>query len=290
MTAGPTAGSPVAPAWRAKHLWAVIRNDTPQPNRVVPPLLWGAMIASAMALGQYATGSGVGLLPADRGFPRMPDPPPDLRALLFQLGVGSVLWYVAVVSLPVLILAARRLDADRLGQRSTVLALVVLIGGALVTSLLQYVTEYHGAPIRPGLAHFLPFALRQNLLPWMAFVAIAAGVEWRRRALRSVVERERLRAELAEQQLMTGLGSARARSELRAGGWGIAWSWRSRTTVLAGPRAPLSESALASGTLGRVSRRRSAATIAWCSSHECWEAWWPGSRYRSGEPTASSCR
>jgi hypothetical protein len=102
----------------------------------------------------------------------------------------------------VLLWGARRLDAARLGRARTVmlvvLALAVLV---LATALAQYAVVYGGAPLRPPLGAFLAEGVRQALLPWIALAGIVAAVEWRRRAVRSLVEHERLRAEIAEQRL-----------------------------------------------------------------------------------------
>jgi LytS/YehU family sensor histidine kinase len=49
-------------------------------------------------------------------------------------------------------------------------------------------------------------ALRGTLVPWVALVGIVAAVEARRRSVQSRVERERLRAQVAEQRLVALTG------------------------------------------------------------------------------------
>jgi LytS/YehU family sensor histidine kinase len=137
----------------------------------------------------------------------VPLPPPDLRTLLYQLGVGSVLWYAAAVALPFMLWGARRIDAERLG-RLRALMIVVGIVAALssVTAAVEYGILYRDAPMRPGLTAYLFVAIRQNVLPWIALVGLVAAIEARRRALRAAVERERLRAQVAEQRLIALTG------------------------------------------------------------------------------------
>lgn len=162
---------------------------------------WIAAIAAAVALGLMARrpsfpGGG-------RGVPRMPAPPPDLGTLLYQLGVGSVTWYALIVAAPVLAFGARRFDTAQVPRR---LAAVILIATLFLlvatTSAAQYWLTYHGLENRPGLAQYAPQVLRQNVLPWIVLVGVVAAFEGRRRANRERLERERLRAEVAEQRLL----------------------------------------------------------------------------------------
>jgi two-component system LytT family sensor kinase len=173
----------------------------------MPTLLWIAVTTVAIATGLYADAApdvpgGVGRL-----FPRVPGPPPDLRTLLHQLGVGSVDWYTAALALPFMIWGARRLEAERYGwPRIVGIALAIVAVLVAATSITDYFIVYQGAPSRPSAASYLTVALRQNVLPWIALAAIAAAVEGRRRTLRSMVERERLRAQVAEQRLIALTG------------------------------------------------------------------------------------
>ena len=141
---------------------------------------------------------------------RVPGPPPNLSALLYQLGVGSVVWYAAVASSPLLLFVARRIGTDRSGRLGS---MSIIVGGTLVliatTSAIEYLWMYRGAPSRPPLSAWIPASLRQHVLPWIALVGAVAAIEARRRTVRTVVERERLRAEVAEQRLIALAGQLR---------------------------------------------------------------------------------
>jgi two-component system, LytTR family, sensor kinase len=181
------------------------RTDMTRRNEV---LVWGGVAALAVGLGLYATPPNVGLPPgAMRALPRLPGPAPNFRTLLYLLGIGSIVWYAAAIALPVLVLGARRLDVERLGRAKTiaVAALVVVVLVAL-TSIIQYAITYRAAPTRPGFAAYAPQALRQNLLPWVALLGLVTAFEARRRASQGRLDRERLRAKVAEQRLIALTG------------------------------------------------------------------------------------
>lgn len=139
--------------------------------------------------------------------PRMPGPAPDLPALLAVLGVGSALWNAVVVAFPFMVIGARYVDADRLGRaRAIAVPVGVVIALILGTALLQYFWLYRGAPMRPAFAAFAPQALRTTVLPWVAAAGIAAAIEARRRSNAARLDRERLRAQIAEQRLIALTG------------------------------------------------------------------------------------
>lgn len=179
-------------------------------DRALRALPWLAAVAFAVALGMYAeppplpegTPAGLG-----RPIPRLPPPPTDLPALLFQLGVGSTIWYAAAVAVPLMLLGARQLDVERLGRVRTAaiaaLAVAVLI---VTTAAADFVLIFDSAPARPALSSYWTIALRQHVLPWVALAGIIGAVEARRRARVSIVERERLRAQVAEQRLIALTG------------------------------------------------------------------------------------
>ena len=118
-----------------------------------------------------------------RSLPRLPGPAPNFRTLLYMLGVGSVVWYAAMVALPFLLWGARRIDFERQGRaRSIAVAVLVVSSLIAITSFAQFFAMYHGAPLRPGFGAYLPQALRQNVLPagpnrrlqWSLQVAVRA--------------------------------------------------------------------------------------------------------------------
>jgi two-component system, LytTR family, sensor kinase len=168
----------------------------------------GVAVAAAIALGIYAHPPTV-LTGADgeRLFPRVPGPPPDFRTLLVLLGVGSIVWYAAVLALPLMLWGAKRLSiaGEKLG-RTILIAAAAFIGLVTATSVIQYLAVYRGAPSRPELGEYLPVAIRSDILPWIAVAATVIAVEAWRRAAHATLERERLRAVIAEQRLVALTG------------------------------------------------------------------------------------
>ncbi|HEY9230330.1 MAG TPA: histidine kinase [Gemmatimonadaceae bacterium] len=179
-----------------------------RPTWLTPALSWGAVVVAALMLGAYASPPAPpNGMPVGRMLPRMPGPPPDFRTLLYQLGVGSAVWYSVVIAFPLLLWGARRVDVERHGRGRVVagaIATIVLLIGA--SSVVQYVVMYHDIAPRPRLAMFIPFALRQTVLPWIAVTGIVVAIESRRRSVQAAVERERLRAQIAEQRLVALTG------------------------------------------------------------------------------------
>ena len=162
-----------------------------------------------VALGRYAEPPDV--LRAARGtgraLPRMPGPAPDFRTLLFLVGVGSVIWYSAVIAFPVMLWGARRIDAERQGRGRAIAVAAAAVGALIVlTSVLQFVLLYRDAPARPSFGAYLPQALRIHVLPWIALAGIVGAIEARRRAVHAALDRERLRAQIAEQRLIALTG------------------------------------------------------------------------------------
>src|SRR5688572_26516082 len=146
--------------------------------------------------------------PGMRGaLPRMPGPAPDFRTLLSLLGVGSVLWYAVAVAFPFMVIGARYVDAERQGRARAIMVPVAIVVALIAgTSLLQFYLLYRGAPARPSFAAYAPQALRINVLPWIAIAGIVAAIEARRRGVRNRLDRERLRAQIAEQRLIALTG------------------------------------------------------------------------------------
>jgi sensor histidine kinase YesM len=140
-------------------------------------------------------------------FPRLPGPPPSVPILLYMLGVGSFVWYAVAFALPLLVWGARRVDTERHGiARAIWLSIVVVISAIAVTTVIQFFLIYNDERFRPGFIAYLPEGIRQSLLPWIAVVALVSVIEARRRAVQSRLERERLRAQIAEQRLVALTG------------------------------------------------------------------------------------
>ena len=181
------------------------------PRWLRPTLVWVAVAVVAIGIGLYATPPQFPRARAGGGrmLPRLPGPAPNFRTLLYLFGIGSIIWYAAAVALPLLVLGARRIDIDRYG-RARMIAFVVAIVATLIaiTSIIDYVAVYHGSPsaLRPGFSAYAPQALRQNVLPWVALVGLVAAIEARRRAVQAALDRERLRAKVAEQRLIALTG------------------------------------------------------------------------------------
>jgi two-component system LytT family sensor kinase len=137
----------------------------------------------------------------------MPGPAPDFRTLLYLLGVGSLVWYAAVLAFPLMLLGARRIDAERQGRvRAIAVSAAAIAALIAITSVLQFFLLYRDAPIRPSVGAYLPQALRIHVLPWVALAGIVGVVEARRRAVHAALDRERLRAQIAEQRLIALTG------------------------------------------------------------------------------------
>jgi two-component system LytT family sensor kinase len=168
-----------------------------------PAVPWLVILALAVAVGMYASAPQV-LAPAGAGrmFPRIPQAP-DLRTLLWMLGVGSPVWYAVFVALPVLLWVARRTDLSGQSRlRVAGFGILGLLALVALTSWIQYAITFTGAPSKPPFPQYLPQALQQNLLPWIALAGIVLAVESRRHAVQLAVERERLRTGMVEQRLV----------------------------------------------------------------------------------------
>src|SRR5262245_5766910 len=181
------------------------------PRWLRPTLVWVAVALVAIGIGLYATPPQFPRARAGGGrmLPRLPGPAPNFRTLLYLFGIGSIVWYAAAVALPLLVLGARRIDIDRYGRARMVGFVVVIVATLIaITSTIDYIAVYHGSPsaLRPGFSAYAPQALRQNVLPWVALVGLVAAMEARRRAVQAALDRERLRAKVAEQRLIALTG------------------------------------------------------------------------------------
>lgn len=177
------------------------------PSWLIPAIVWGAVVIAAIGIGLYADAPGPPRGSVGPVFRRMPAPPRSLSALLHELGVGSVVWYAIAVGLPFLLWGARRVDLTHERRRRTVLVVLgVLVALMIVTAATEFAVAYGGAPRKPTFVQYLPTALRETMLPWLAAAGIVVAVEARRRSIREALERERLRAEVAEQRLIALTG------------------------------------------------------------------------------------
>jgi signal transduction histidine kinase len=170
---------------------------------VVSSISWALGIGVAIALGLSARAPTFPGMGSGKMLPRVPALPPNLPELLFMLGVGSVVWYATLVSLPFLIIAARRVHTRAMLFGGALSAFAVLF---LVTATIEYFVNYEGAGAGPPFGAFLADALRNDSLPWIAVAAIVIAVESRRRSIQSRLEREQFRAQVAEQRLIALTG------------------------------------------------------------------------------------
>ena len=124
-----------------------------------------------------------------------------------MLGVGSVIWYAAIVSIPLLLLAARRIHPEK-QNRSRVIAGAAFVFAILflATASIEYFVMYGAAGARPPITAYLAVALRQDLLVWIAVAAIVGAAETARRTVQSRLERQQLRTQVAEQRLIALTG------------------------------------------------------------------------------------
>jgi len=164
---------------------------------------WIALTVLAIVLGVYTQPARVSDLPPGmRALPRIQPVPTDLRTLLFQLGVGSTFWYVAAAVLPWLWLGVQRLDLDRGRVRTAAIVIVTIAALVFATGTINYLVVYADAPFHPRPWPAIVAGARQNALPWMALSGLVLALESRKRFVRSSLERERFRAEVAEQRVI----------------------------------------------------------------------------------------
>lgn len=165
--------------------------------------VWITAAAIAVALGAYVQPAGLADVPAGmRALPRIQPIPADLRTLLFQVGVGSTFWYVAAMLLPVLWLGVQRLDLDRARVRTAAIIVTTMVALIFVTASINFLVVYGDSPYRPRTWAAIVAGARQNALPWLALIGLVLAFESRRRFVRSSFERERFRAEVAEQRVI----------------------------------------------------------------------------------------
>jgi two-component sensor histidine kinase len=173
-------------------------------------LLWGVIVASAaLALATViATWANPPtpppFSPGGRSLPRMRGPVGDVPMgdMLRSIGVGSLTWYVSILSAPLFIWLSRRVPFDRRRwvtslavHLTAVLALVVLTG------IVQYNLTYAGNPGAPTAARFIQITLLTGALPFLTVAATAHALDSWVQARDRELDAERARSELAEARL-----------------------------------------------------------------------------------------
>jgi two-component system LytT family sensor kinase len=176
-------------------------HPTTRRSWLFPVAGWAAFVLAAIAAGMYAESPMREIIGAGRTAPRLPAPATDVSALLYQLGVGSVTWFSAVVALPFLAWVARRIDLDRQRNRAIAIVVMLLVALVLASGTADYLLTFPSG-MRPPVIAYVPMVMRLHFLPWAAVLGGVAVFEARRRARIAAIERERLRAEAAEQRLV----------------------------------------------------------------------------------------
>jgi len=182
------------------------RDDRDETTRPGDRLFWRVAAASValaivtLIVSQLA--SPPELRPPPGALPRMRQPPANMPQLLRSLGVGSLIWYMCIASVPVFFWVARRLPLDRARWVPAVAtSLVVVVAMATLTALLQYRVSYHGSPMAPRLSSYLIVGFIAAVLPFVTVAAAAYAVDARIRAHERALDAERLRTQLAESRL-----------------------------------------------------------------------------------------
>ncbi|MBC7894575.1 MAG: histidine kinase [Cytophagaceae bacterium] len=179
-----------------------------KPAPTAPPgrnaKLWmAAFVVGLVVVGVVMTTSTPPSAPREGlSLPRLPPPPADVPALLRRLGVGSVAWFACALWAPAFWWLAWRVPlSQHRSPRSLATHLGLVAAAIFVTCVAHFLVAYRGSSLAPAFSTFFPVALGANAVPLLAVAALANGAEVRRRALRSVLEAQRLRAELAESRL-----------------------------------------------------------------------------------------
>ena len=171
-------------------------------------LLWSVLVASAVVIVVTVLSTQLAdpAPPLPRGagpsLPRMRPPPQSAGDLLRTLGIGSLVWYVCVLSAPLFLWLSRRLPIEGRrwpGRLAAHLAVVLLL--VLATGVAQYWLSYRGARMAPPMTMFLEVWMLTGSLPFLAAAAAAHALEARARARDRELEAARARSQLAEARL-----------------------------------------------------------------------------------------
>jgi two-component system, LytTR family, sensor kinase len=142
--------------------------------------------------------------PPDAGpsYPRVPMVPQSPAELLRLMRIGSLTWYVSLLSAPLFVVLGRHFPFER-GRWPISLAgfTVVIVALAAGTAFAQHRLTYAGAPLVPPLGGYLLAAGLTSLLPFVAMAAVAQALEARTRARDRELESALVKAELVEARL-----------------------------------------------------------------------------------------
>jgi two-component sensor histidine kinase len=135
-------------------------------------------------------------------YPRMPATPQSPAELLRLIRIGSLTWYVSILSAPFFVLLSRRLPFEREQWVGSLLVFAaVILALAFGTAFAQHRLTYAGAPQKPPLGGYLLATGITGLLPFVAMAAVAQALDARSRARDRELEAARTKAELVEARL-----------------------------------------------------------------------------------------
>jgi signal transduction histidine kinase len=141
---------------------------------------------------------------AGPSLPRMRGPIGDAPAgdVLRSIGVGSLTWYLSILSAPLFIWLSRRLPFDRRRWPASLAAHVAAIAALVaLTGFVQYELTYAGFAGVPTLGRYMRITLLTGSLPFIAVAAAAHALEARMRARDRELDAVRVRTQLAEVRL-----------------------------------------------------------------------------------------
>ena len=177
------------------------------PRRSRDRLLWTVVGVSAVLVVLTLIASRFVAAPpmAPRGgrlLPRVGAPPTTPGELLRSLGIGSLIWYACFLSAPLFVWVARRFPFET-GRRamSFLVHILVIVGIAAVTAILQFKLTYRDANMAPPLGAFVKISLITGVLPFITVALAAHALDARSRAQERSLEMERVRSQLAESRL-----------------------------------------------------------------------------------------
>lgn len=139
-----------------------------------------------------------------RMIPRMRAPRGDISTgdLMRSMGIGSLTWYLSILSAPLFVWLSRRLPFDRRRWAVSLAAHLAVIGAlAATTGAVQYQLTYTGFPEAPTAWDFLRAALMTGTLPFVTVAAAVNALEAMLRARARELDAVRVKGQLAEARL-----------------------------------------------------------------------------------------